>query len=81
MFTLIFIIGLLVILWPVIGGAIASLFNYIVIVASSPFYWILRLIKRPKNSEEDDKISKIASSIAMCIVITAIFTTLLIVFL
>ena len=64
MFTLIFLIGLIVILWPVIGGAIASLFNGIVIVVSSPFYWILRLIKRPKNSEEDDKISKIASSIA-----------------
>lgn len=81
MFTLIFIIGLLVILWPVIGGAIASLFNGIVIIVSSPLYWIMRLVKRPKNSEEDDKISKSASAIAMCIVIAAIFATLLIVFL
>ena len=81
MFTLIFIIGLLVILWPVIGGAIASLFNCIVIIVSSPLYWTMRLVKRPKNSEEDDKISKSASSIAMCIVIAAIFATLLIVFL
>lgn len=78
---MIFIIGLIVILWPVIGGAIASLFNGIVIGVSCPFYWSMRLIKRPKNAEEDDRISKIASSIAMCIVITAIFSTLLIVFL
>lgn len=50
MFVLIFIIGLIIILWPVIGGAIASLFNGLVMVVSSPFYWIMRLIKSPKNA-------------------------------
>ena len=79
MFVLIFIIGLIIILWPVIGGAIASLFNGLVMVVSSPFYWIMRLIQSPKNAEEDDRISHEAASIAMCIVITAIFAMLIIV--
>ena len=79
MFVLIFIIGLIIILWPVIGGAIASLFNGLVMVVSGPFYWIMRLIKSPKNAEEDDRISHEAASIAMCIVITAIFAMLIIV--
>ena len=78
MFAMIFIIGLIVILWPVIGGAIASLFNGLVMVVSSTFYWIMRLIKSPKNAEEDDRISHEAASIAMCIVITAIFAMLII---
>ena len=78
MFALIFIIGLIIILWPVIGGAIASLFNGLVMVVSSPLYWIMRLIKSPKNAEEDDRISHEAASIAMCIVITAIFAMLII---
>ena len=78
MFALIFIIGLIIILWPVIGGAIASLFNGLVMVVSSPFYWIMRLIKSPKNAEEDDRISHEAASTAMCIVITAIFAMLII---
>lgn len=79
MFTLIFIIGLIIILWPVIGGAIASLFNGLVIVVSSPFYWIMRHIKSPKNKEEDDRISKTAATIAICTIIAAIFVTLIIV--
>lgn len=78
MFAMIFIIGLIVILWPVIGGAIASLFNGIVIGVSCPFYWIMRLIKSPKNAEEGDRISNAASSIAMLIVLTAIFVMLII---
>lgn len=75
---MIFIIGLIVILWPVIGGAIASLFNGIVIGVSCPFYWIMRLIKSPKNAEEDDRTSHTAALIAMCIVITSTFAMLII---
>ena len=78
MFTLIFIIGLFIILWPVIGGAITSLFNGVVLVVSGPFYWIMRLIKSPKNCKEDDRLSKIASAISMCLVLTSIFTTIII---
>lgn len=74
------IIGLIIILWPIIGGAVASLFNGIVIVISSPFYWIMKLIKSPKNAEEDDRIAKTATATAMGIVITAIFITMIIVF-
>ena len=75
---MIFIIGLIVILWPVIGGAIASLFNGIVIGVSCPSYWIMRFIKSPKDAEEGDRISNAASSIAMLIVLTAIFVMLII---
>ena len=78
MFAMIFIIGLIVILWPVIGGAIASLFNGLVMVVSSTFYWIMRLIKSPKNAEEDDRASHTAALIAMCIVITSTFAMLII---
>ena len=80
MFALIFIIGLIIILWPVIGGALASLFNGIVVIVSSPCYWIMRLIKCPRNKEEDDRITKNATETAMGIVITAIFVILIIVF-
>ena len=79
MFTLIFIIGFIIILWPVISGAIASLFNGVVMVVSFLFYWILRLIKSPKDAVEADRISHTAASIAMCIVITAIFAMLILV--
>ena len=78
MFALIFIIGLIIILWPVIGGAIASLFNVLVVVVSSPFYWIMRRIKGPRNTEEDDRISKTAASIAICTVIAAIFVMIMV---
>ena len=79
MFALIFIIGLIIILWPVTGGAIASLFNGLVMVASSPFYWIMRITKRPESREEDDRISKAASVIATCLVLTAIFAAIIII--
>ena len=79
MFVLIFIIGLIIILWPVIGGVITSFFNGVVLVVSSPFYWILRITKRPESREEDDKISKTASVIASSLVLTAIFAVIIIV--
>ena len=79
MFALIFIIGLIIILWPVTGGAIASLFNGLVMVVSSPFYWIMRITKRPESREEDDRISKTASVIATCLVLTAIFAAIIII--
>lgn len=79
MFDLIFIIGLIIILWPVIGGAIASLFNGVVMVVSFLFYWILRITKRPESREEDDRISKTAAVIATSLVLTAIFAVIIIV--
>ena len=79
MFDLIFIIGLIIILWPVIGGAIASLFNGVVMVVSFLFYWILRITKRPESREEDDRISKTAAVIATSLALTAIFAVIIIV--
>ena len=79
MFDLIFIIGLIIILWPVIGWAIASLFNDVVMVVSFLFYWILRITKRPESREEDDRISKTAAVIATSLVLTAIFAVIIIV--
>ena len=79
MFDLIFIIGLIIILWPVIGWAIASLFNGVVMVVSFLFYWILRITKRPESREEDDRISKTAAVIATSLVLTAIFAVIIIV--
>lgn len=72
------IIGLGIILWPLISGAIASLFNGIVYIASGFIYWIIRFIKHPKNREENDKIISIATAIAFITVIAAIFIVIII---
>lgn len=78
MFTLIFIIVLVVILWPLIGSGIASLFNGVVMIISCPIYWALRVFKRPKDKSEDDKLTKWSVAMAMFIIVAAFFTYMII---
>ena len=78
MFTFIFIIGIVIILWPLIGGALTWLFNVIAYILSGLFYWIMRLIKRPITTEDNDKNISIAVTLAFITIIAALFTILII---
>ena len=68
MFTLIFIIGLFIILWPVIGGTTSTIFSFLAMVASFPFYWAIRIVKNPKDEAEDERITKVSSAIGLTII-------------
>ena len=68
MFTLIFIAGLIIILWPVIGGATSTIFSFLAMVASFPFYWAIRIVKNPKDEAEDERITKVSSAIGLTII-------------
>ena len=67
MFTLIFIIGLIAILWPVIGGAVSSIISFLAMVVSLPFFWAIRIVKSPKDKSEDERITKVSSAIGLTI--------------
>jgi hypothetical protein len=67
MFVLIFIIGLIIILWPVIGGAVSAIFSFLATIASLPFYWSIRIVKSPKDEAEDVRITKVSSAIGLTI--------------
>lgn len=77
MLILVFIIGLVFILWPVIGGFITFLFNGIILVISLPFYWGMKIIMRPQDKTEDDKLSKISTIIGFIVSICLIFTLII----
>ena len=68
MFTLIFIAGPIIILWPVIGGATSTIFSFRAMVASFPFYWAIRIVKNPKDEAEDERITKVSSAIGLTII-------------
>lgn len=78
MFVFLCILGFGIILWPVISGALVSLFNGVVLIISSPFYWIMRIIRRPKNEEEDKRISSISVTLAFISVIVTTLTLMII---
>ena len=78
MFVFLCILGFGIILWPVIGGAIAYIFNGVVLIISSPFYWIMRIFKRPKNEEEDKRMSSISVTLAFISVIVTTLTLMII---
>ena len=65
MMVFIFIVGLAIILWPVLGGTIAALFNGAVIIISLPIYWTMRIIKRPKDEKEELMMTKVSGAAAM----------------
>ena len=77
MLTFIFILGLLIILWPFIGSIIASLSGWIIMAVSLAFYWLLRLFNHPATPEEDEKLTKISSGISMVTVVTLLFALLI----
>ena len=78
MFVFLCILGFGIILWPVISGAIAYIFNGVVLIISSPFYWIMRIFKRPKNEEEDKRMSSISVTLAFISVIVTTLTLMII---
>lgn len=77
MLVILGITGLIIILWPVLGAGIASLFNGIIVLISLPIYWIARIVKRPHNEEEDNKLIRVTSAIALCMVIICFFTLMI----
>ena len=77
MLTYIFILGLLIISWPFLGGFIGTFFSWIVLGLSLPFYWFMRLFKHSGTPAEDEKLSKISSGISMVIVVAALFFLLI----
>ena len=77
MLTFFLIAGLLIILWPFIGGIVASIFRWIIIGVSLPFYWLMRIFKHPESPEAEEKLTKISSAISMVIVVSALFALLI----
>lgn len=77
MLTFIFILGLLIILWPFIGGIIASISGWIILAVSLPFYWLMKFIKYPTTPDEDQRLTKISSGISMVTVVASLFALLI----
>ena len=75
--TYIFIIGLVIILWPLIGGLIGTIFTLTVMAVSLPLYWLMRIVKHPKSSAEDRKLTQISSGISMVITVIALLALLI----
>lgn len=72
MLWVIAIIILLVILWPYILPLLAPVGTFLVVIASAPVVWTLKLIRRPKTQEEEDKLTKDASKggfVILCLVV------------
>ena len=72
MLWVIAIIILLVIIWPFILPLLAPVGTFLVVIASAPVVWVLKLIRRPKTQEEEDKLTKDASKggfVILCLVV------------
>ena len=78
MFVFLCILGFGIILWPVISGALAYIINGVVLIISSPIYWIMRIFWSPKNEEEDKRMSSISVTLAFISVIVATFALMII---
>ena len=77
MMVFIFIAGLAIILWPVLGGTIAALFNGAVIIISLPIYWTMRIIKCPKDEKEELMMTKVSGAAAMFTILLLLFGLLI----
>ena len=79
MFWFIAILILLVILWPYILPLLAPVGTFLVVIASAPVVWTLKLIRRPKTQEEEDKLTKDASkgaALLLCLLLIGLLTWL-----
>ena len=79
MFWLIAIVILLVILWPYVLPLLAPVDTFLVVIASAPVVWTLKLIRRPKTQEEEDKLTKDASkgaALLLCLLLIGLLTWL-----
>ena len=79
MFWFIAIVILLVILWPYVLPLLAPVGTFLVVIASAPVVWTLKLIRRPKTQEEEDKLTKDASkgaALLLCLLLIGLLTWL-----
>ena len=79
MFWFIAIVILLVILWPYVLPLLAPVGTFIVVITSAPVVWTLKLIRRPKTQEEEDKLTKDASkgaALLLCLLLIGLLTWL-----
>ena len=79
MFWFIAILILLVILWPYVLPLLAPVGTFLVVIASAPVVWTLKLIRRPKTQEEEDKLTKDASkgaALLLCLLLIGLLTWL-----
>ena len=79
MFWFIAIVILLVILWPYVLPLLAPVGTFLVVIASAPVVWTLKLIRRPKTQEEEDKLTKDASkgaALLLCLLLIGLHTRL-----
>ena len=64
MFWFIAIVILLVILWPYVLPLLAPVGTFLVVIASAPVVWTLKLIRKPKTQEEENKLTVDAAKVA-----------------
>lgn len=79
MFWFIAIVILLVFLWPYVLPLLAPVGTFLVVIASAPVVWTLKLIRRPKTQEEEDKLTKDASkgaALLLCLLLIGLLTWL-----
>lgn len=79
MFWFIAIVILLVILWPYVLPLLAPVGTFLVVIASAPVVWTLKLIRRSKTQEEEDKLTKDASkgaALLLCLLLIGLLTWL-----
>ena len=79
MFWFIAIVILLVILWPYVLPLLAPVGTFLVVITSAPVVWTLKLIRRPKTQEEEDKLTKDASkgaALLLCLLLIGLLTWL-----
>ena len=78
MLWVIAIIILLVIIWPYILPLLAPVGTFLVVIASAPVVWTLKLIRRPKTQEEE-KLTKDAAkgaTLLLCLLLIGLLTWL-----
>ena len=79
MLWVIAIIILLVIIWPYILPLLAPVGTFLVVIASAPVVWTLKLIRWPKTQEEEDKLTKDAAkgvTLLLCLLLIGLLTWL-----
>lgn len=77
MIWFIFIIGLLIICWPLILRLLAPVIAFFITVLASPCIWFLRIRRRPTTQDEEDKLSEDAAK-AATVLLFMIITALLV---
>ena len=77
MFWIIALVILLVIVWPYILPLLTPVGNFILLIILAPVTGILRLIRRPKTQEEEDKLTKdsaMGAALLLCILVIGLLT-------